>query len=384
MSVSSLRTYPSSAELLATASDLYKRMGPDTQGVLPDDEAYWTSLPNHLRTFIRNALPIGGVPFGALAAGTLTAIANTSNSIPANPMQALAQEFVQFTHSQGIDINNPTQMQSAESLNDPSRNYVSHMQNTDGTTCQHQPANYKRTIEQEQGYDDDFYSDEDELDSCSEEEVDVEIEYDSRSQTPGLNRLVPPDYTNSAISLLQAGVKHSQVTTGGKTGSAEIEHGEQVSSDIPSKSRTSTAQSNRAQGKQRATYIPPPPRSSIKSNGHPLPKSSVSSGGQSKANARNTRTLIPPRAPPNTAPNLRSNSISSSRPIADGAHGKSSAKRIWRNGNSEERDKIKDFWMSLHNKERLQLLSAEKEAVLKRLRDQQKHSCSCAVCGRKR
>jgi hypothetical protein len=26
----------------------------------------------------------------------------------------------------------------------------------------------------------------------------------------------------------------------------------------------------------------------------------------------------------------------------------------------------------------------EKEAVLKKMKEQQKHSCSCAVCGRKR
>ena len=44
-------------DLLATASDLYRRIEADP-GALSDDDAYWTSLPAHLRTFIRNALPL--------------------------------------------------------------------------------------------------------------------------------------------------------------------------------------------------------------------------------------------------------------------------------------------------------------------------------------
>lgn len=40
--------------------------------------------------------------------------------------------------------------------------------------------------------------------------------------------------------------------------------------------------------------------------------------------------------------------------------------------------------MGLGEAERRDLVKLEKEAVLKKMKEQQKHSCSCAVCGRKR
>ncbi|KAJ9104463.1 hypothetical protein QFC21_001958 [Naganishia friedmannii] len=44
-------------DLLNTANELYRRM--EDPGFAQDD-AYWTSLPVHLRNFIRNALPLAG------------------------------------------------------------------------------------------------------------------------------------------------------------------------------------------------------------------------------------------------------------------------------------------------------------------------------------
>ena len=51
---------------------------------------------------------------------------------------------------------------------------------------------------------------------------------------------------------------------------------------------------------------------------------------------------------------------------------------------SEERERIKEFWLGLGEDERRNLVKVEKEAVLKKMKEQQKHSCNCAVCGRKR
>jgi len=50
----------------------------------------------------------------------------------------------------------------------------------------------------------------------------------------------------------------------------------------------------------------------------------------------------------------------------------------------EEREKIKEFWLSLTDEERRELVKLEKEAVLKKMKEQQKHTCSCSVCGRRR
>ncbi|KAI9714075.1 MAG: hypothetical protein M1812_006522 [Candelaria pacifica] len=58
--------------------------------------------------------------------------------------------------------------------------------------------------------------------------------------------------------------------------------------------------------------------------------------------------------------------------------------RIWNTSTQEERERIKDFWLSLGEEERRSLVKVEKEAVLRKMKEQQKHSCSCTVCGRKR
>lgn len=63
---------------------------------------------------------------------------------------------------------------------------------------------------------------------------------------------------------------------------------------------------------------------------------------------------------------------------------KSSRDRIWNTSTSEERERIKSFWLGLGEEERRSLVKVEKEAVLKKMKEQQKHSCSCSVCGRKR
>jgi hypothetical protein len=57
---------------------------------------------------------------------------------------------------------------------------------------------------------------------------------------------------------------------------------------------------------------------------------------------------------------------------------------IWNTSTEEERERIRDFWLSLGEDERKSLVKIEKEAVLRKMKEQQKHSCSCSVCGRKR
>lgn len=63
---------------------------------------------------------------------------------------------------------------------------------------------------------------------------------------------------------------------------------------------------------------------------------------------------------------------------------RSSKDRIWNTSTSEERERIKEFWLSLGEDDRKSLVKIEKEAVLRKMKEQQKHACSCTVCGRKR
>ncbi|KAL9072867.1 MAG: hypothetical protein Q9157_004947, partial [Trypethelium eluteriae] len=57
---------------------------------------------------------------------------------------------------------------------------------------------------------------------------------------------------------------------------------------------------------------------------------------------------------------------------------------IWNTSMAEERERIKEFWLSLNEKDRKSLVKIEKQTVLAKMKEQQKHSCSCTVCGRKR
>ncbi|KAK5954141.1 Stress response protein nst1 [Knufia fluminis] len=57
---------------------------------------------------------------------------------------------------------------------------------------------------------------------------------------------------------------------------------------------------------------------------------------------------------------------------------------IWNTSTLAERENIKQFWLELGEDERRSLVRVEKEAVLRKMKEQQKHSCSCSVCGRKR
>jgi hypothetical protein len=90
-------------DLLNTANELYRRMEDPQFG---NDDAYWTSLPVHLRNFIKNALPL---------AGNLPGVAgNTTGSLPLPPlsnsvnrgeqaMYAMAQQIVSAAN-QGMGL----------------------------------------------------------------------------------------------------------------------------------------------------------------------------------------------------------------------------------------------------------------------------------------
>ncbi|KAJ5104079.1 hypothetical protein N7532_004608 [Penicillium argentinense] len=57
---------------------------------------------------------------------------------------------------------------------------------------------------------------------------------------------------------------------------------------------------------------------------------------------------------------------------------------IWNQSSLVERENIRAFWFELGEDERRQLVKVEKDAVLKKMKEQQRHSCSCTICGRKR
>ncbi|KAI9248405.1 salt tolerance down-regulator-domain-containing protein [Sporodiniella umbellata] len=63
---------------------------------------------------------------------------------------------------------------------------------------------------------------------------------------------------------------------------------------------------------------------------------------------------------------------------------KSHLDSIWNNNTTEERQKIREFWIQLEGEERRSLVKLEKEAVLRKIKEQQKHSCGCLTCNKRR
>jgi hypothetical protein len=57
---------------------------------------------------------------------------------------------------------------------------------------------------------------------------------------------------------------------------------------------------------------------------------------------------------------------------------------IWELGDDSERLRIREFWINLGPEGRKSLTKLDKFVVLKKMKEQQKQSCSCTVCGRRR
>ncbi|KAG5296823.1 stress response protein nst1 [Histoplasma ohiense] len=96
-------------------------------------------------------------------------------------------------------------------------------------------------------------------------------------------------------------------------------------------------------------------------------------GSSTSVSTQRTSTTRPAAPPP---PPLSNAALRSAHKI--------SKDRIWNTSTQEERENIKEFWLQLGEEERRSLVKVEKEAVLRKMKEQQKHSCSCTVCGRKR
>jgi hypothetical protein len=154
----------------------------------------------------------------------------------------------------------------------------------------------------------------------------------------------------------------------------------------PTTTTTTAPPSSRAAGKQPMSYAPP---------------SATSPANQPRTTARAaSKAPIPPHPyPPShnhthhpSPPSTNANMPHKPRPPATNSGAQSNpssvpqpkGNKIWSTSSVEERERIKEFWLGLGEEERRNLVKIEKDTVLKKMKEQQKHSCSCAVCGRKR
>lgn len=152
--------------------------------------------------------------------------------------------------------------------------------------------------------------------------------------------------------------------------------------------------SSRAQGKQPMSYAPPTATATATTTTTPTTATATVNGQQPARTARAaSKAPIPAHAYQHnhshhhpSPPSSNASVPQKHRPPATAAPGKSSQNnsKIWSTSSTEERERIKEFWLGLGEDERRNLVKIEKDTVLRKMKEQQKHSCSCAVCGRKR
>jgi Salt tolerance down-regulator len=171
--------------------------------------------------------------------------------------------------------------------------------------------------------------------------------------------------------------------------------------DMPSQTRQP---SSRAQGKQPMNYPPPPPSATTTTTTTTTSSTTTCTTAQQKnktpsPTTRSSRAAskapLQPHPYPHTHPHHHPSPPSSNtsqtqkhRPPSSQAPSSRNNvnlnSKIWSTSSTEERERIKEFWLGLGEEERRNLVKLEKEAVLKKMKEQQRHSCACAVCGRKR
>ncbi|KAG8748951.1 hypothetical protein FRC11_011713, partial [Ceratobasidium sp. 423] len=128
--------------------------------------------------------------------------------------------------------------------------------------------------------------------------------------------------------------------------------------------------------KRKAAVPPPPPPPPMPALPHPQqPQRRRAVPPSSRAAGKQPMTFTPAPAPAPQPPN---------KPRTSPPSSSTSNTKLWNTNSLEERQRIKEFWLGLAEQERRDLVKVEREAVLKKMKEQQKHSCACAVCGRKR
>ena len=180
-----------------------------------------------------------------------------------------------------------------------------------------------------------------------------------------------------ALGLLGLGVgagagegEGGAVTNGGRPGSTT---NRMPAARPPPAPGTNPPPSSRAAGKKPMAYTPAPAQDPPPPSRRAAAKAPISS----HAYGHNHSHHHP------SPPSSNASAPHKPRPPAAGQQQPKNNK-IWSTSTTEERERIKEFWLGLGEDERRNLVKIEKEAVLKKMKEQQKHSCSCAVCGRKR
>jgi ribosomal protein S14 len=390
------------AELIATANDLYRRM--DT----PDEDDYWSSMPSHIKNFVKMTYNQSTNPN-----------VNQNERAKAQSMFAIAQQMIDSGANRMSPKSGQAQPPGAypsslpfdpSIFSDPAFNHA--MEQTLAATGPLPPApgqpprgplpptnvvllNEFGGGEDGQAMEDDYYSEDEVDENVDEPEIDGDVAnsatfvgYDNGMFGPA----VPQSQGGGEGDGGKKKSKKKKKKGGVQTASAPVPIPvAQLPAPVPNPNpptplpaptvpmpasrpppatttHSAPLTSSRAAGKQPMSYTAPAPaaappstRTSRSASKAPLPAHPYSHAHHhpSPPSSQTSNKTRPPAAPPKSS-------------------------KLWSTNSTEERERIKEFWLGLGEEERRALVKVEKEAVLKKMKEQQKHSCSCAVCGRKR
>ena len=377
-------TAAAQAELLATANELYQRMDAGGGGLRPDG-AYWAALPAHIRNFVRTASL--SPPLHA---------AGGNERAKAQAMYAIAQQMAQ-TREQGESLVQG-QDDGGDGGDDGSEGKTGLWQGEMSLPVDPSffgEAEFAAALEQEGeksgiiGVGVGLAEVEGghllDSDPGAGKERLADVTGRDRDIPTGDGKLVTSSVVSDLLPKAEAAAAAAALAARTAAKSTMPSHTKQPSS--------------RAQGKQPMNYPPPPPSATMTTT-----STTASTTAQQKANTpspttRSSRAAskapIQPHAYPHShshhhpsPPSSNASQPQKHRPSSTQApssrNNANSNSKIWSTSSTEERERIKEFWLGLGEQDRRNLVKLEKEAVLKKMKEQQRHSCACAVCGRKR
>lgn len=327
-------------DLIQTANELYRRMADPNFG---NDDAYWSSLPAHLRQFIREAVPMNP---NANPPAQLRGVSEGQQG-----MWTMAQQIVNAA-SKGMGLGPGVGANLLAGVN--GRQYA-------------QPNG---AIGEELGF-------RRHPDAAREEEYDEEEEFD----------LDEPAYATAPDAPKKKNKKKKK-----KAAVVEPPPASLPPPAVKQPPRQPIPPNPPVhQHHQQPPTLHPPPPPATPAPAHP-PPSSRAAGKQPMSNAPANQQQPPARsaraagkAPASTNHNHHHNHPPPNKPAAKGkAPANQPPAKIWTQSSLQDRENIRQFWLSLTEAERRDLLQIEKDAVLRKMKEQHRHSCGCAVCGRKK
>ncbi|WVN88889.1 uncharacterized protein L203_104104 [Cryptococcus depauperatus CBS 7841] len=355
-------------DLISAANELYKRMADPEFG---SDDLYWQSLPPHIRQFIRDAVPFTG----SINSGT------PGNNNSQRTMYQMAQQIVQAA-SQGMGLGQGMGVNMTNGgkfpMPTPNQAQNQHNQSLGEELGFHRHPDFGQKNQEED------IDEEDEIeDEHDNEHGHVDVTPNGEAPNKKNKKKKKKKSSSGAAAQLESSAQLPPLPPPSSLPkvsprapvSAPVSSPAFATNPAPAPAPLPPAlnpPSSRAAGKQPMGHGPPanPPARSARAAGK-APASSAPS----------------PHGHPHPHPHHAHNHPTSKSSTAS-AKGKAPAPappaKIWTQSSAEDRENIRQFWLGLSEAERRDLLRIEKDAVLKKMKEQHRHSCGCAVCGRKK